>query len=169
MSHRICRVVVEPSGWQTAITAASRQAGRETGGILLGWRHTEGVYVSQFIEIEDRHATRTGYLRRHAPATKQLEESIGELSDGSPIGYVGEWHTHPARVSPSRTDRSELKRISKNRHADIALIVAVYDPGVAEWVPLGLCARSGRVRLAVVEMGTLIASDPTPNHPQEQR
>ena len=160
---------MEPAGWQTVTTAASRQGRRETGGILLGWRHTAGVYVSQLIEVRDRHATRTGYRRRHAPATSLLDKLISELPDGSPIGYVGEWHTHPARASPSRTDRSELKRISKNRDAEIALIVAIYDPSVAEWAPMGLCAQSGTVRPAVVEVKTLTESDPIPNRPQEQR
>lgn len=160
MRRGLCRIVVEPSGWQTATTIASQHEGRETGGILLGWRHTTGLYVSRFIEVADQYATRTGYLRRHALAASHLEELLGELPAGSPIGYVGEWHTHPQRARPSWTDRTELRRISKSRDADIALIVAVCDPGHVEWVPVGLCARSGRVRPAVVEMGTHIESAP---------
>ena len=161
MTRDLCRIVVEPSGWHAATTFAAQQEGRETGGILLGWRHTTGIYVSRFIEVADRDATRSGYLRRHAMAASHLEELLGELPAGSPIGYVGEWHTHPKRARPSWTDRTELKRISKNRDADIALIVAVYEPGDVEWVPVGLCARSGTVRPAVVEMSTRIESVPS--------
>ena len=162
MRRDLCRIVVEPSGWHAATTLASQQEGRETGGILLGWRHTTGVFVSRFVEVADQYATRTGYLRRHALAASYLEKIFGELPVGSPIGYVGEWHTHPKRARPSWTDRTELKRISKSRDADIALIVAVYEPGDVEWVPVGLCARSGTVRPAVVEMYAPVDADPIP-------
>ena len=169
MRHQVCQIVIEPSGWQRATTAASQQGGRETGGILLGWRHSTGVYVSQFIEVPDRLATRRSYLRRHALATERLENSIGALPEGSPVGYVGEWHAHPNRQGPSRTDRNQLKRISERRTADITLIVASYDQGAAQWTPVGFCAKSGRVRQAVIVMSKITEPHSTRRPPTEEQ
>ena len=155
MRRQACRIVVAPSAWATATTAASRHSGRETGGVLVGWRHSAGVCVTEFIEVSDRRSTRSSYLRRHSAAAQHLESVIGDLPEGSPEGYVGEWHTHPEPQDPSPTDRGQLKQISKKRSADIALIVVVYDPAVARWEPRGLCARSGKAHPAVIEVRPL--------------
>ena len=152
MRRRACQIVVEPSAWATATTAAAQHPERETGGILVGWRHSAGVCVSAFIEVPDRRSTRSSYLRRHAAATRRLQDTLGALPEGSPEGYVGEWHTHPAPQWLSRTDRSHLKQISRKRQARIALIVLAHDPATGVWEPQGVCGRSGRTHPAVVEI-----------------
>lgn len=152
MRRQPCRIVVEPSAWATVTTSASQQPERETGGILLGWRHNAGVCVAEFIEVPDRRSTRSSYMRRHVAAAQRLENALSGLPEGSPEGYVGEWHTHPEPQGPSRTDRSHLKQISKQHQETVTLIVVVYDPATGEWEPRGLCGRSGKASSAVVEI-----------------
>ena len=149
MRDQACQIVVETSSWLEATTAASLTQ-LETGGILTGWRHSAGIYVSRFIEVPDSSASRASYLRRHTLATEHLENLIESLPEGPPIGYVGEWHTHPGDQGPSRTDRNQLKRISKKLRSDIALIILVQDHEV--WKPVAICARFGRVHPATVEI-----------------
>ena len=151
MRDQACQIVVETSGWLEATRAASRTE-LEIGGILVGWRHSAGIYVSRFMEVPDSRATKASYLRRHALATEHLKNLIKSLPEGSPIGYVGEWHTHPGDQGPSWTDRNQLKRISKRLRSDIALIVLVQDREVDKWKPAAISARSGRVHPAIVEI-----------------
>ena len=152
MAPRTCQIVVEPTCWSTITDCASLQAGRETGGILLGWRHSTGIYVCDAIEVPDRRASRDQYMRRHSLASESLNRFLDTLTARSPVGYVGEWHTHPAPQGPSRTDRKQLKSISQHLHDDIALIVASHDPRSRVWKPQGLCARAGRVKPAHVDI-----------------
>ena len=152
MTPRTCQIVVEPTCWSTIIDSADLQAGSETGGILLGWRHSTGVYVCDVIEVPDRRASRNQYVRRHGLASESLNRFLDTLPARSPVGYVGEWHTHPAPQGPSRTDRRQLKGISRHLHDYIALIVASHDPRSGVWKPQGLCARAGRVKPAHIDI-----------------
>ena len=145
------RIIIETSSWLEATTAASHTE-LETGGILAGWRHNAGIYVSKFIEVSVSRATRASYLRRHTLATEHLENLIESLPEGSPIGYVGEWHTHPGNHGPSWTDHNQLNRISKRLEADIALIVLIQNGDADKWKPSAICARSGRLHPATIEI-----------------
>lgn len=127
---------------------------RETGGILLGWRHPGGIHVEQALEVPDREAGHTWYRRRHAPAEAALAAALDQLPEESDIGYVGEWHSHPAPIGPSFSDRRELRRISSNTRHEVALIVAAHDPAAATWAPYGLIGRRRRVRQTGVHITT---------------
>ena len=152
MRNETCRILVDLSAWRNAVAVASKQQEVETGGILLGCRHSTDIYVSEFVEVPDRTSTRSSYVRRETVAAELLEGRIGAHQEGSLDGYVGEWHTHPERQGPSRTDRSEIKKISKHSCDEIALIVVVYDPCASQWEPAGYCARSGRARRAAIKV-----------------
>ena len=152
MTPRRCQIVVEPVCWSAITDSAAQQTGRETGGILLGWRHSTGIYVCDAIEVPDRRASRNQYVRRHGPASESLNRFLDTLPAQSPVGYVGEWHTHPAPQGPSRADRRQLKSISQHLHDNVALIVASHDPRSGAWKPRGLCARAGRVKPAHIDI-----------------
>jgi integrative and conjugative element protein (TIGR02256 family) len=145
-------LLVDRAAWDRAVAAARRSIGRETGGLLLGWRHATGVYITDVIEVADAAAHRTGYRRRHALAQPLLEQALDDLPDGSPVGYVGEWHTHPAHQGPSWVDRFELRRISRRSVGMIALLVYAFDAHTDDWLPAGLCATRGRITRTVVQV-----------------
>lgn len=145
--------VAEPA-WVELLERAAVDPMRETGGILLGWRHPGGIHVEQALEVPDRQAGHTWYRRRHAPAEAALAAALGQVPEESDLGYVGEWHTHPAPAGPSFCDRRELRRISGRTTHEVALLVAAYDKSTSTWVPVGLTALRRRVRTADVDVVT---------------
>ena len=150
-------ILVDADAWRTVIE--SRCAARESGGILLGCRHRDGIYVNQFIEVPDPQAQAASYLRLHRPASNALKAVLKTLPQHSPHGYVGEWHTHPAPVGPSGIDRRQARRISRRADDEIALVVAAHNPNSGEWKAFGICAHLGRTRLATVEQTDLAPPD----------
>jgi integrative and conjugative element protein (TIGR02256 family) len=146
-------LLVESRAWNSAIAAASIDPMRETGGVLLGWRHDIGVYVHDVLHVPDTRARHTFYLRRHTPASEILEAAVTALPEGSPIGYVGEWHTHPAPTGPSWIDRREIRRISKQSPSSVGLLVCAYNARARTWAPTGLVAHRGRASRADVVLG----------------
>lgn len=143
-------LLVESAAWETILGAAGEDAMRETGGVLLGWRHDRGVYVHEALVVPDSHAKHTFYRRRHKPATEALDAAFAALPDASPIGYVGEWHSHPAPTGPSWVDRFEMRRISRHTKAAVGLLVCTYDAKKDVFTPVGIIAGRGRIMRAKV-------------------
>ncbi|MGI8711568.1 MAG: Mov34/MPN/PAD-1 family protein [Acidimicrobiales bacterium] len=141
-------LLVEPAAWQTILDAAGEDAMRETGGVLLGWRHEKGIYVHDALVVSDSHAKHTFYRRRHKPATDVLDAALAVLPGASPIGYVGEWHSHPAPTGPSWVDRFEMRRISRQTKAAVGLLVCAYDAKTGVFTPVGVVAERGRTSRA---------------------
>lgn len=144
------QLLVEREAWETIVNAAGLEPMRETGGVLLGWRHDRGVYVHDALVVPDSHAKHTSYRRRHKPASDVLATALSGLADGSPIGYVGEWHSHPAPTGPSWVDRFEMRRISRRTSGAVGLLVCMYDAGPRDFTPVGVIAKRGRASRAEV-------------------
>lgn len=137
-------VQVRRSAWANAMRAAQRDPMRETGGVLLGWRTTDGqLCVLDMVEVEDPRSGHTAYRRRHAKAEQALAAALEQHEAGSLVGYIGEWHTHPAPIGPSFVDRFEIRRISKKSNELVTLIVCVYNARSTTWYPCGLSALRG--------------------------
>jgi integrative and conjugative element protein (TIGR02256 family) len=99
------------------LAQADRHALNETGGLLLGYRHsaTEVVITDTIGPGPNAGHRRTGFdpdtnwqtrelVRRYAAADRRL-------------CYLGDWHTHPrGRTALSRIDRHTLGAIA--RHPD---------------------------------------------------
>lgn len=145
--HRL--ILTNADAWRAVVE--SRCTARESGGILLGCRHRDGIYVSQFIEVPDPQANATSYLRLHQSASEALKAALKSLPQQSSLGYVGEWHSHTAPVGPSSTDRRQLRRISRRVADEIAFVVVAHGPDAGKWTALGMCAHRGSTRPATVE------------------
>jgi integrative and conjugative element protein (TIGR02256 family) len=138
------RVVVAP-GLTTAISAAATAAApRETGGVLLGWWNTEAVVVRHTVEVSDPSATSVAWTRHEEPAQLALDDALRELEHPW-LGYVGDWHTHPAPCDASRQDLESIRRAS--RQYDHPLVLLIHRPNGT----LDLrAALRGRLRAATI-------------------
>jgi integrative and conjugative element protein (TIGR02256 family) len=133
-----------------ATAAASTSLPKETGGILLGWREPDAIVVARLIEVADPDAGHTTYTRSHAHAEAVLQRALADAPCGDVVGYVGEWHVHPALQGPSRQDRRELRAVARRSAHAVALIVLAPDGPTGSWSPSALTARSCRVRIAQI-------------------
>jgi proteasome lid subunit RPN8/RPN11 len=94
-----------------------RQAGRnETGGLLLGYAHRKrgAIYVTDALPpSEDSKGSPFAFQRGVKDYPASLDRV--EACTGGLIGYVGEWHTHPAGSARlSEIDMAAVKQIRAN-------------------------------------------------------
>jgi integrative and conjugative element protein (TIGR02256 family) len=101
---------------------AGQAAPKETGGLLLGWWEDTTVVVGHAVEVPDPDATRSTWTRHEDAAQATLEAALRDL--GHPwLGYVGDWHSHPAMLDASSTDELSLRRASSQYAKPLALLV----------------------------------------------
>lgn len=130
MIGRRQRVSLHPSV-QPALTEAARRAEpKETGGLLLGWTFAETIVIRHILEVPDPDATPTSWTRTEATANKALAKFLTE-AEHPWLGYVGDWHAHPAPVGPSPTDKRSLKKDSRTTGETLVLIVHRSDESLA--------------------------------------
>ena len=107
----------------TALADAARAAGpTETGGLLLGWWSDEGIVVRHAIEVIDPDATASSWTRDQGRAQHALEQALTAL-DHPLLGYIGDWHTHPASCGPSHQDERSIRRASRGYDQPLLLLV----------------------------------------------
>lgn len=117
-------------------------AERERGGLLLGWWDHGDIVIRLAVEVSDPDATSMTWTRHQSAAQRTLDEARAQLGD-SRIGYVGDWHTHPAQIGISPADEAALLRASSQYDQPTGLIVALPDGSLDIRT-----ARAGRVRPA---------------------
>lgn len=149
-SRAISVVEIDSGAWQSIVNIAVDSAGMETGGILLGYRVADGVRVVAAEEVKDAYATENSYKLKRNAAQECLDDVRRHFPEGSPVGFVGDWHTHPKAAPPSPTDWRSLAKLGRYYRDRIAsLIVARQDE---EWVPYGLTAQRWRIRTCAVSI-----------------
>ena len=136
----IARRLVAPAGrCEAALAAAAAATPLETGGILFGYRAGDDVVIESTLEIPDPGATTSSYRRDHARAQSALEERL--KSAPAHVGYVGEWHSHPAPAGASGQDVREIGAISKVSPHPVALLVLRRNPherwSLSAWIASG--------------------------------
>lgn len=126
--ERVVQVAAEVT---SAIAAAAALAHpRETGGILLGWWFEGCVIVRHAIEVPDPDATPAAWARDPATAQLALQEALS--NQGHPwLGYVGDWHSHPAACGASGQDIASIQHASAQYDQPLVLLVHRAD-GLAE-------------------------------------
>lgn len=117
-------VAISPQARDALKVAARASSQREHGGILIGYRDSHGITVDDIIEVADTAATRTRYLRRENPAQRALTAYLDRPGLEQTLGYVGEWHTHPAPSPPSSTDHHAMRIMARRNCQPVALVVA---------------------------------------------
>jgi integrative and conjugative element protein (TIGR02256 family) len=101
---------------------AMRADPKETGGILIGWWDADAIIIENVVEVADSNATTTSWARHEHQAQIALDVALGESPDDL-LGYVGDWHSHPAVCGASSTDLSSLRRASMQYPKPLVLVV----------------------------------------------
>lgn len=145
-----------------SLVLASRHAieagSKELGGILVGWWEDSGTaIVHDLLVVPDTGAGWNHYWRKHHGAQEILNNYRDGLDDHR-VGYVGEWHSHPAPQLPSGTDRAALTSISRRSRSAVVLVVLSVDQ--SEVTPHALIGRPGRWPRRSIEGATIERMDP---------
>lgn len=142
-------VVISPQARDALKVAARASSEREHGGILIGYRDTHGITIDDIIEVPDATAARTRYLRREDQARRALTAYLDRPGLEQALGYVGEWHTHPAPASPSSTDYHAMRTMARRNRQPVALVVAALQPDRRDVHLYVLISNSKRIRARV--------------------
>lgn len=122
----------------------------ETGGILLGYREDDRFEVTDALAVITVAPARTTYIRDDIAANVLLQRELANRPAEDPVGYIGEWHSHPRPCGPSAVDIAALKSIAKRAHARVILVI--YAPGSGFQCLVAERGKMGRVRLGKAEL-----------------
>lgn len=120
-------VQVSETALASAMLRSCDASTNELGGILVGWwEGASRACVVDLLLVPDETAARSHYTRRHLSAQKLLDTyRLGQTEPR--IGYIGEWHSHPAPQPPSSVDRAALGAIVRQSRKQVAMIVLAAD------------------------------------------
>ena len=104
----------------------------ETGGILVGVLRDGEPWITSALEVIDHGRTSARFVIPFG-ITPMAVEAARE-HDGR-MGYVGDWHSHPADISASPTDRATLRRNARRarRQKNVPTILLVVRNTEAGW------------------------------------
>ena len=107
-------VWISESAIAIIIAAASNAHPNETGGIVLGVHAMGRPWITHSVEIQSLEQTQNRY-RLPSDVRPRFVDRVRKVD--SRIGYLGEWHSHPANVGPSLKDKISMTRIAFNSKA----------------------------------------------------
>jgi proteasome lid subunit RPN8/RPN11 len=92
----------------TIQAAARKSHPLETGGILLGVHIGGEPWVTKAVEVATDQRGRTHFV---IPANTVPALVLAAQREDPRLGYLGDWHSHPADVGASVTDRATMARL----------------------------------------------------------
>lgn len=147
MTRSAPSIEVRAGAHDTIASETAKRIPLETGGILLGYLEGDNVVITHALAVDGGGATKDRYVRDDVRANEHLADFLSDRATDDPIGYVGEWHSHPAPSGPSSIDRNAIRDAANAGGGPVALLVFTpADTGAY----FGLVAR--RQRLGRVAM-----------------
>ncbi|RKT53561.1 Mov34/MPN/PAD-1 family protein [Saccharothrix australiensis] len=122
MKPRKAQAEVHADAATTISELASAAHPRETGGLLLGWWVSGRVVIRYAIEVPDPNATTNSWSRDESSAQAALDMALAE-HEHPWLGYVGDWHSHPAGHGTSGQDLTSIRRASIAYEQPLVLVV----------------------------------------------
>ncbi|MEU6815546.1 Mov34/MPN/PAD-1 family protein [Streptomyces sp. NPDC046860] len=129
MRHRHLNAVLHPNVLDVIRAAAVASGRTETGGLLLGWWERDALVARYAIEVPDPDATTSSWTRARHRAQNALDRALADL-DHPWLGYVGDWHTHPALCGPSSQDEQSICNASLGYSQPLLLLVHCADEAI---------------------------------------
>jgi hypothetical protein len=84
----------------------------ETGGVLVGVLRDGEPWITAAVEVIDETRTSASFVIPYGATP--LAVAAAQRQDDR-VGYVGLWHSHPANVPASKTDKATLARDARRR------------------------------------------------------
>ncbi len=155
MSSQPRRVYLSPAARTAIATEANQALPNETGGVLVGYRQGDDLVVSDAVAISSAKATPSRYVRDDVEANSWLATYLANREPTDPVGYIGEWHSHPLPSAPSNIDLRSIRATAKTTSGPIALIV--YSPFDDQFI----ATTATRSRLGRIVTDTAPVQHPT--------
>jgi integrative and conjugative element protein (TIGR02256 family) len=102
--------------------SAERSHPIETGGILLGVQIGGRPCVTRVVEIASDDRSETHYRLPGGQTKKHVRDA---RKQDRRVGYLGEWHSHPADRGPSSGDRATMRGLSYFLSLPLPLLIVV--------------------------------------------
>lgn len=104
----------------------------ETGGVLVGVLRDDEPWITSAFEVIDVGRTSASFVIP-AGVTPMAVEAAQDY-DGR-VGFIGMWHSHPANVPASPTDKATLRREAsrRGRTKNVPAIMIVVRDTEAGW------------------------------------
>jgi proteasome lid subunit RPN8/RPN11 len=103
----------------------------ETGGILAGVLVNGRPWITHVKEIPSRARDHSTYILPAGETSRAVEALRGP---DYRVGYLGDWHSHPANLVASGLDLRTLKQSSKDGDVRTPLLVVVRRESVGSYV-----------------------------------
>ncbi len=117
---RLWRIWVSEEAIEAISRAAAAAHPNETGGVLVGVLTEGRPWVTAAVELPPASPR----ARFYEPPTGSRQAAVRRLRrrDGR-VGYLGEWHSHPMDVPPSRTDAETMQLLGRTGDCPRPLLV----------------------------------------------
>jgi integrative and conjugative element protein (TIGR02256 family) len=146
----LAEVLISEVAQATILTAAQGAHPNEAGGILVGVRAANRPWITHAIEIGSGSVGTTHYVLP-AGVTRPLVRCIRRVDKR--LGYLGEWHIHPADVGPSETDKQTM-RVVAEKWPDPILLIARHT-SVGHLLEARIFKRSRLAAMEIIRTGAL--------------
>lgn len=105
------RLWLGEAAWKTIKDSAAAAHPVETGGVLLGVLSTDGrPWITEAVEVPSASATHTSYV---LPADARPRVVDAARARDRRLGYLGDWHSHPADIGPSLRDSRTMRHLAQ--------------------------------------------------------
>ena len=96
----------------------------ETGGILVGARSSDRLWVLAALEVSDNRPRPNSYRLATRSANRVLDNFLRDTGlEDSPFGYIGSWHSHPRLTGPSLIDYKTIRYDNDCQDKAVAMLV----------------------------------------------
>lgn len=103
-----------------AFAEASRPL--ETGGVLVGVLRDDQPWITTALEIQDPVRTSSRFVIPRGATPIAID--VAREKDPR-VGYLGDWHSHPANLPASGMDRTTLRRTARRRGPSAARAIMI--------------------------------------------
>lgn len=153
------RVWLSETAESTIKDAAQSAHPRETGGVLIGVLTGSRPWVTHAVHVPSPTSTSTSY---EIPAGARRRAVDRARRFDPRVGYLGDWHSHPADVDPSTCDERTMAKVAADPYAycTMPLLFVLRRVSDGYWVDARQWTGRSLRALQILRAGPLAAGAP---------